>query len=264
MHVYSYRSETGVDLWVYQFVLEVCRKADRRLNLNRALKATLVWRKRPTDYGISTPTSRLDTVLWLAVDGLKEEERLVAVLHHVHGWNVEQIAKLLKVREGTVHARLRSVRLAVEKALEEEGIQQVEQGPGDAETAMSRSLQARWPEVQFSDDEFEKVFNEVANQASKHGLARQRTIRLKEVVLTGVGIVVAVMVIYGVDRSLPQSDATQTPEIPVAVAQAATPELQEATPTPFPIPTDNPKLPPNRLLLHSPTRRYAQIGRHTA
>ncbi len=241
MHVYGYRSETGVDLWVYQFVLGVCKKAERWLNLKRAFNASLGWRARPTNYGISIPTSSLDAELWLAVDGLKAEERLITVLYHAHGWKVEQIARLLKVREGTVHARLRGARLVVEKALEVAGIKLVGQGIGDTETAMSRSLQARWPEVQFSDDEFERAFNKVANQASKHGQARQRTIRLKEVVMTGVGIVVAVVLIYGVDRSLPQPAVTQTPEIPVAVAQSATPELQEALPTPIPIPTDNPK-----------------------
>ena len=41
MHVYRYRSETGVDLWVYQFVLEICRKANRWLNLRRTLRAAL-------------------------------------------------------------------------------------------------------------------------------------------------------------------------------------------------------------------------------
>jgi len=245
MHVYRYRSETGVDLWVYGFVLEICRKADRWLNLKRTLRATLGRKARPTDYGISTPPGWLDAELWLAVDRLKEEERLVAVLHHVHGWNVEQIASLLKVREGTVHARLRTARLTVEKALEEAGIQPVEQETGGVETVMSRSLQARWPEVQFSDDECEKVFNEVARQASKHGLARQRIIRMKEVVLTGVGIIIAVVLIYGVNRSLPQPGVTQTPEIPAAVAQATTPESQEATATPSPIPTDNPKVLPS-------------------
>ena len=244
MHVYRYRSETGVDLWVYQFVLEICRKANRWLNLRRTLRAALGWRARLTDYGISTPTSWLDAELWLAVDGLKEEVRLVTVLHHAHGWKVEQIARLLKVREGIVHARLREARLTVEKALEVAGIQQIEQGTEGAETAMSHSLQARWPEVQFSDEEFEIVFKEVARQASKQGQARQRTMRLKEVVMTGVGIAVAVVLIYGVDRSLPQPDATQTPEIPAAVAQATTPESQEALATPFPVSTDNPKLLP--------------------
>ena len=244
MQVYRYRSETGVDLWVYRFVLEVCRKAERWLNLKQAFKATLGWRARPTDCGISTPTSWLDAELWLAVDGLKGEERLVAVLYHAHGWKVEQIARLLKVREGVVHARLRAARLIVEKLLEEAGIQQLEQGTGGADTALSRSLHARWPKVQFSDDEFEKVFKEVARQAGMHGQARQRTIRLKEVVMTGVGIVVAVVLIYGVDRSLPQPDATQTPVIPVAVAQAETPESQEALASPFPAPTDTPKLLP--------------------
>ncbi|MDE5779550.1 MAG: sigma-70 family RNA polymerase sigma factor [Lachnospiraceae bacterium] len=58
--------------------------------------------------------------LYQAVMGLSEQHRLVVILHHLEGYSVEEVAKMLRVPQGTVKSRLSRAREQLKKDLEEE------------------------------------------------------------------------------------------------------------------------------------------------
>jgi DNA-directed RNA polymerase specialized sigma24 family protein len=244
MQVYRYRSEVGVDFWVYRFALEVFRRAGLQMKLHQLVKSPFSLKSLTSDVRNPTHTAPIDSQLWRAVDRMRGNLRLVTLLHYILGWQVEPIARLLKIREGAVHADLRTARLAIIMALDKNPVQGRMLGAEISEEDITRSLQSRWPEIRFSEQEFEQALSDLGQQAAKRGRARRQTNRLKEVALTIVGIVVAVVLIYGVDRSLPDANVTQTPPVAVAVAQAATPEPSKVQPTPFKISTITPTFPP--------------------
>ena len=55
--------------------------------------------------------------LWEAVDGLSEKLRLVIVLSAIEGHDVREVARLLRVPEGTVKSRLFLARKALAERL---------------------------------------------------------------------------------------------------------------------------------------------------
>lgn len=65
---------------------------------------------------------RGDMGLFMAMMRLREELRLVIVLHYVEGFQVSEIAGMLKVPEGTVKSRLSRARAELRLALEEEEV----------------------------------------------------------------------------------------------------------------------------------------------
>lgn len=60
-----------------------------------------------------------DPGLFMAMMTLREEFRLVIVLHYVEGFQVSEIAGMLKIPEGTVKSRLSRARAELRSALEE-------------------------------------------------------------------------------------------------------------------------------------------------
>lgn len=58
--------------------------------------------------------------LYQALQGLSDEHRLVVVLHHLEGYSVQEIAKMLKLPQGTVKSRLGRAREQLRRDLEEE------------------------------------------------------------------------------------------------------------------------------------------------
>lgn len=72
------------------------------------------------------PADELTVRRWLerAYRALKPDEKALVVLHELEGWTVRELAGALKVREGTVKARLsrsrRRMRHAIERILSDE------------------------------------------------------------------------------------------------------------------------------------------------
>lgn len=60
--------------------------------------------------------------LLIAVMALREELRLVIVLHYVEGFQVAEIAETLRIPEGTVKSRLSRARAELRSALEEKEV----------------------------------------------------------------------------------------------------------------------------------------------
>ncbi len=70
----------------------------------------------------TAPPQSRDPGLYAAIMALREELRLVIVLHYVEGFQVAEISQMLKIPVGTVKSRLSRARAALRSALEKKEV----------------------------------------------------------------------------------------------------------------------------------------------
>jgi RNA polymerase sigma-70 factor (ECF subfamily) len=79
-------------------------RADRRRSARELAHAEAVRPEPTTEEAVDA--RRRAAALWRAIDGLPEKLRMVIVLASIEGHDVAEVAKLLRVPEGTVKSRL--------------------------------------------------------------------------------------------------------------------------------------------------------------
>jgi RNA polymerase sigma-70 factor (ECF subfamily) len=151
-----YREDMPFESWLYAIAVEVSRRRYRRYRLLRQLgkivgrgrntapvqgnaNATVYQAERSSQGDRSSQSERSshgelsDAALWKAVRVLPENLRLAVVLRYYHEMSVPEIARVLRVSEGAVHARLDAARERIAK----------EPHPADAASAASAGDNAR-------------------------------------------------------------------------------------------------------------------------
>jgi len=111
----SYRGDASLTTWLYAITVNVCR--DRlharrtRARLAQALQTLAHIGKRhsasPED---ETIRSEGEAAVRQAVNALGEKHRLPVILRYYHGCSVAEIARILRINEGTVCSRLSTAR----------------------------------------------------------------------------------------------------------------------------------------------------------
>lgn len=115
------------DAWLGRITVNACRMALRRRRSNAVLPlpgSTLGGAADPPDPITSTFDSQSVTAdaFDRAFDRLPIEQRAILVLHHREELLIEEIAGRLGIPAGTVKSRLHTARIALQRALEREGI----------------------------------------------------------------------------------------------------------------------------------------------
>ena len=103
------REEQYFETWLIRILINECKNV-----LRRSAKAPVPVEEVRAE-AISSPEENAE--LRLALDSLPEKYRLVLVLHHVEGYPLRAIARLLKLPESLVKSRLHQARSALKKAL---------------------------------------------------------------------------------------------------------------------------------------------------
>ena len=107
----SYREVSTFKAWLYKIALNVSRSRLRKRKAIEHLQGTLTsifavhsqHSPSPEDVVIGDEQDRM---IWKALEGLGERQRIPIVLRYYHDLSVAEIAKLLNIKEGTVHSRL--------------------------------------------------------------------------------------------------------------------------------------------------------------
>ena len=106
----SLRDERYMQTWVIRILLNVCRSQQRRAQ-----------RMLPTeDVPIIQADTQQSTPLLDALFTLEEKFRLPLQLRYVEGYNVAEVARMLRLPEGTVKSRLSRGRDKLKALLNEE------------------------------------------------------------------------------------------------------------------------------------------------
>jgi RNA polymerase sigma-70 factor (ECF subfamily) len=106
----SLRDEDYLQTWVIRILINVCRSA---------------YRRRGREFPVESPPERAssgggDPGLRQAVLKLPEALRLPIVLHYTEGYEIAEIARMLRLPSGTVKSRMRKARALLKQALSEE------------------------------------------------------------------------------------------------------------------------------------------------
>ena len=109
---YVFESRAHIKNWLVKVTYNECRKFWRRL-----------WRRHENidDYAEQLAFEETDCQdLFTAVMKLDRAKRLVVVLYYLEGYQIQEIAGILKIPPGTVGTRLARARKELRKYLEEE------------------------------------------------------------------------------------------------------------------------------------------------
>lgn len=109
---YVFESRAHIKNWLVKVTYNECRKFWRRL-----------WRRHENidDYAEQLAFEETDCQdLFTAVMKLDRAKRIVVVLYYLEGYQIQEIAGILKIPPGTVGTRLARARKQLRKYLEEE------------------------------------------------------------------------------------------------------------------------------------------------
>lgn len=121
-----YREDTPFEPWLYAVTIGVTRKHARRRWFRRLIKRTLgglVDSRRASVYeqqvsqAAPVPEGSSDAHLWDAVRVLPDSLRLAVVLRYYHDLSTADIARVLRLSEGAVHARLDAARERIGRSI---------------------------------------------------------------------------------------------------------------------------------------------------
>jgi RNA polymerase sigma-70 factor (ECF subfamily) len=100
----SLKDERLFKTWLCRILINECY---RILRLNKRLVAVPYEEYMQAE---EVPDSTQNTELYAALMKLTEKHRLVTVLHYIEGFKTSEVAKMLKIPEGTVKSRLSKAR----------------------------------------------------------------------------------------------------------------------------------------------------------
>jgi RNA polymerase sigma-70 factor (ECF subfamily) len=121
----SFRAEAALSTWLYAITINLCRNRlrsrRRRRRMQQAFQdlTSLVMNKPKKPEEIVT-TNEADTNVLLAVYALNDTHRIPVILRYYHACSIQEIAKILKVPEGTIHSRLNTARNQLKYTLQSE------------------------------------------------------------------------------------------------------------------------------------------------
>jgi RNA polymerase sigma-70 factor, ECF subfamily len=123
-----YREDMPFETWLYRVAVVVSRRRYRswklrrgfaslwrRLLLTKANGSQDAWRTRSEAAVVEARLQPGDAELWQVVRALPENLRLAVVLRYYHDLSIADIARVLHLSEGAVHARLDAARERVAK-----------------------------------------------------------------------------------------------------------------------------------------------------
>jgi len=122
----SFRADSEFGTWIYRITLNVCYDFLRKNKKQAVISISEVGEDgyiiqniqsndiTPSEYAESRETIREITE---AIDTLKKEQRTMIILRDIEGFTYNEIAKILKISEGTVKSRINRARITLSNIL---------------------------------------------------------------------------------------------------------------------------------------------------
>lgn len=104
------RDEGAFDVWLMRILLNECRNIQRKIR----------YRALPLEESVAGAVSEPpDTGLQEALRRVPEKQRVALLLHHLDGYSIADIARMLRLPESTVRGRIYEGRKRLKALLEE-------------------------------------------------------------------------------------------------------------------------------------------------
>jgi RNA polymerase sigma-70 factor (ECF subfamily) len=107
MKLEDFRGDADIKTWLFSIAINRSRGNLRKRKAQQALKNVLqsvvTFSKEPEEAALLTEK---DEQLWQVVDSFGDKHRIPVILRYVHQMPISDIARILEVKEGTIHSRL--------------------------------------------------------------------------------------------------------------------------------------------------------------
>lgn len=107
MKMDEFRGDADIKTWLFSIAINRSRGSLRKRKAQQALKNVLqsvvTFSKKPEEAALQTEK---DEQLWQVVDSFGDKHRIPVILRYVHQMPFSDIARILEVKEGTIHSRL--------------------------------------------------------------------------------------------------------------------------------------------------------------
>ncbi|MBN2548325.1 MAG: LysM peptidoglycan-binding domain-containing protein [Anaerolineales bacterium] len=235
LSLHTFSSRDGAQAWLFRIALRVCQKYFRRLWWFQTIKASLWFSSEPADFGDSVPQTALDASIWLAVDGLSPQHRILVLFEYLLKWGHKNTSAALRIPESRLGDHLRYVRSILLTNLWTAKREADEQIKGEnLDQMLSDSLSRRWPEPKFSPNDLGQIVRIILWQLEKRSVQKRGAALAKEVLLIGGAIVLVFGAYWATNRYWPEEGIIPA-DIPVAM-DTAEPVSSELAPDASPIP----------------------------
>lgn len=107
----SLREERYFNTWFIRILINECHNLQKR---NRGVRPLEEWQE-PVACGMD----EIHSLRW-ALESLEEGQRMCVLLHHIEGYSVRDVAKMLKISESAAKQRLMRGRKRLKELLTEE------------------------------------------------------------------------------------------------------------------------------------------------
>jgi len=126
----GFRGDSDIKTWLFSIAINRSRGNLRKRKTQRALNNVLQSFQRLASYPRNpekmTQQTEIDEHLWQIVDGLADKQRIPIILRYVHQLPISDIARILDVKEGTIHSRLFYAHQKIRRELMRTGFSQLE------------------------------------------------------------------------------------------------------------------------------------------
>lgn len=118
----SFHGASSLKTWIYSITINLCRTRlqhyKRRERLTRILGEFLRVRSMLSveEHAIQDESNE---VLWSVIRSMDQKHRIPVVLRYYHDMPVAEIARILRIPEGTIHSRLNTARKQLHNVLKE-------------------------------------------------------------------------------------------------------------------------------------------------
>jgi RNA polymerase sigma factor (sigma-70 family) len=127
MKIDEFRGDADIKTWLFSIAINRSRGNLRKRKAQQALKNVLqsvvTFSKKPEEAALQTEK---DEQLWQVVDSFGDKHRIPVILRYVHQMPISDIARILEVKEGTIHSRLFYAHQKIRRELKRTGFSSIE------------------------------------------------------------------------------------------------------------------------------------------
>jgi RNA polymerase sigma-70 factor (ECF subfamily) len=127
MKLEDFRGDADIKTWLFSIAINRSRGNLRKRKAQQALKNVLqsvvTFSKEPEEAALLTEK---DEQLWQVVDSFGDKHRIPVILRYVHQMPISDIARILEVKEGTIHSRLFYAHQKIRRELKRTGFSSIE------------------------------------------------------------------------------------------------------------------------------------------
>jgi DNA-directed RNA polymerase specialized sigma24 family protein len=235
LNVYSYRSQVGVDAWLFRIAVDVIRRTLQRMSRGRALNLSAAFPENPYLSDETVLPGDQESALWTRLERLPASSKLLIFFSIVLDWEADRLSLLFNKGQRSLEAQVQRLRSMVLTGMSSNQAYvlggenlPVEQ---QLDNWVASSIQLRWPPLNLSEDNYSEEIQLILTDAGEKSTMREHFASFKEIFFTGLISLLVVGLIWFSSR-LMGDEQEAPPEKSVVIVTKIVRRRITATPAP--------------------------------